>query len=147
MGLMVYSPTFNEVITSTFSGNEASFANRGSMTMAAMDFFFNNPLGHGLGATSHSNAGIIYFAESFLINTAIQIGMFGLIFMAIFYYKVYKTTMLFGNSLNIVGRASIIALTLTGLVSVNTNEVPFNYFIWMIIGLSFAKIENENIYY
>lgn len=133
----IVSDSFNEVVSSTMTGKEASSAQRGSMTVDALNVFFKNPLGNGLGATSWTNTNKVYFAESFYVNTMIQIGIIGFIIMMNYYKDVYNIIKqhIYTNHIARWGKAFMIALVITSFVSVNMNEVPFNYFAWMFLGL------------
>lgn len=138
--IITFSPMAQEVITSTFNGDEASSAKRGLMIKDALFYSIKNPLGLGLGATSSSDSRA-YFAESAFINLAIQIGIPGFFILSLFYMQIYNRIkeIRTKNPINQWASAFIIAIFVTSFVSVNPYENPFIYFSWLFIGLSLMK--------
>lgn len=140
-------PKIEYVIAGTLSGKEASSATRGSMTQDAFRFVLNHPLGGGVGASDPSNfsKGFLYFAESSLLNIAIDIGVFGFLFLSVLYLKMYiyiKNNK--QNMLNILGAFYLVANYITSLVSVNPYETPYIYLSWILLGLTACTIKKTN---
>lgn len=158
-------PKIYYIIESTLSGKEASSAARGNMTMEALGYLFENPQGKGLGATdfahTHFNTGL-YFAESSLINLGIELGVFGMLLLLIFKFRMGLLIKknIKNNGFASVGFGFMLGYIITSAVSVNTYENPFVYYAWMIFGLALntsvfikrnskkqIKIKNEDINY
>ena len=133
--------------------------------MEALGYLFENPQGKGLGATdfahTHFNTGL-YFAESSLINLGIELGVFGMLLLLIFKFRMGLLIKknIKNNGFASVGFGFMLGYIITSAVSVNTYENPFVYYAWMIFGLALntsvfikrnskkqIKIKNEDINY
>lgn len=140
--ILIFSmPKFYFIIESTLSGKELSSAARGNMTVDALEYLFENPLGKGIGATdfahTHLNTGL-YFAESSLINFGIEMGVAGLIMLLVLKLKIARLIRknFARNGFATLGFGFIVAYIIASVVSINTYENPFVYYAWMIFGLS-----------
>lgn len=139
-------PQIGEVLLGTFTGKEASSAQRGNMTYDAMMFVLQNPLGFGIGASVISHMAFnkyAAFAESALINMAIDLGVLGFVIMSFVYYKAYKCFSVSNNMLASLGASFIIANYITSFVSVNPYETPYVYLAWVLMGLFCVKIKDK----
>ncbi|GEM_PF-5694412 len=143
--LLIFSPMFYDIVFSSITGKEASAGARGSMTVDALNYLVENPLGKGLGATEIGHYNInsgLYFAESSMINFGIEIGIFGVLILCFLLWTICKR--IYGNvSRNAFaefGLGFVIAYSITSIVSVNTFENPFVYYAWLFFGLSLNKI-------
>ena len=137
------SPIVYKVFDATFSGNEASSAKRGSMTISALNFLLSHPVGYGLGATYHTSSyTAFHFSELAFINIGIQIGVWGLFVLSIFYWEILQK--LKQNETNLVarfGRSFLIAIFIASWVSVNTFQNPFIYLSWIFLAMSCSKFK------
>lgn len=136
----------HNVIYNTFTGNEASSAERGNMTRDAWDYLIANPFGYGLGAADMSSEGFIYTAESTIINFGVTTGLFGVFLYSYLIFSIYKLAKRNrSNPFYLIAPGFIFAYYVTAWVSVNVVENPFLYYAWLIFGLGLNKNLQRNI--
>lgn len=128
------------VIDGTFSGNEASSAERSNMTYSSLKFLISNPFGYGLGATDRVNENYVYFAESTMINLGISMSVLGILLYSTTLYAIFEMNRHNkSNPFYLIVPGFIIAYYITSWVSVNVVENPFVYYAWLIMGLGMNK--------
>lgn len=148
LGVIAYFTvdSVHNVIYNTFTGNEASSAERGNMTRDAWDYLITNPLGYGLGAADMSSEGFIYTAESTIINFGIATGILGVFLYSYLIFTIYKLAKKNRyNPFYIIAPGFIFAYYITAWVSVNVVENPFLYYAWLIFGLGMNKNLKRNM--
>lgn len=135
------------VINGTFSGNEASAAERSNMTHSALQFLISHPLGYGLGA-ANNNTNHVYFAESTIINLGISTGILGMLLYSNLLYVIFRIVK--HNKTNpfiMITPGFIVAYYISSWVSINTTENPFVYYAWLIMGLGMNRyITNQKVH-
>lgn len=141
--LATFVPMVSEVITATLTGKEASAAARGDMTLESLGYLIKHPLGAGLGAVHKTTlyngvAGNVHFAESSLINFAVDIGVAGIGIFILLNIAIWKSLSRFRNSLAQLCAAGLMANLITSGVSVNPYETPYIYISWLFFALPFA---------
>lgn len=140
--LSIPYPQISEVIEGTLTGKEASSAERGNMTMDAINFILEHPLGFGIGASAAAQTGFAkhaYFAESSLLNLTIGFGIIGFLFLTILYYKTYKCLKVSNSVFASLGSCFLLANYICSFVSVNPYETPYIYISWILLGLFCAN--------
>jgi len=132
-------PEVRTVVEGSLSGKEASSAARASMTISALDFLYNHPLGLGFGASAHGAA----FAESSLINIGVDIGVAGLLILVFLLFVIYRRNkkMIRRNAFASACAGFTLAYTIVSFVSVNPFETPCIYFSWFLMGFGLATVD------
>lgn len=128
----------NHVIESTFSGEEASSANRLKDFLEGLEEVTRSPIGQGLGTTNNQYPSeVLFFAESATINLVFELGFVGFaLWSGMFFFigfRAYKLSKFFPLS---VLSFSIIALTyVASFFTVNTYSMPYILVSWAYVGL------------
>lgn len=148
--MMLYiSEEFQDVVLGTITGQEASSADRSNNITKGLVFAFSNLLGYGLGTTYTAGgtlAPIAFFAESGLINLMIELGLIGLLFMSIYYIKIYKAIGRICKYSNLSNFKYIyIATYICAWVSINPLEFIFTYYLMIFTGISLSPFLTKRI--
>jgi O-Antigen ligase len=137
-------PYVGDILSNTFTGKEASAADRGHNFAHGLQKNLSEPFGHGLGSADQARTGRAqFYAESAFLNINYEAGIFGLICLIGLHLKiileVIKVRKIFGNPFSSIAVAISIATLITCFVSVNPYGMPFIFYWWLILGLGLNR--------
>ena len=135
--------TVSEIFSATFSGEEASSADRGNNFKKGIDFLFANPFGYGLGSTENSLKNYIYFSESAFLNLGIEAGVIAIILFLCFCKKINNVLLKCQNKLSIFSSSVIITNSICFLFA-NIFSTPYIYLFWFFTGIGLMRKLKEN---
>lgn len=134
------------VMRKTFSGEEASSADRLNNFVYGLNEVFISPFGHGLGTTNNQYPeSIDFFAESATINIIYEIGIFGYLFLLVIFILLGTKSyfMRIKYALPLLSFAVLFSTFFISLVSVNTYGMPYILLSWVYIGLGINPFLNQ----
>ncbi len=131
-----------EIFSATFSGNEASAADRGSNFKRGIDFLFANPFGYGLGSTENSVKNYIFFSESSFLNLGVEAGIFAIILFLFFCKKINTVLYIHHNELSIYSSSVVITNSICFLFA-NIFGTPYIYFFWLFTGIGLMRSSSD----
>jgi hypothetical protein len=142
--LTIFTPYVSDILVSTFSGKEASAADRGNNFFSALATVIEEPLGHGLGkAIQPENSIFVFYSESIFMNIGYEIGLFGLAWLIFFHIQILKAIRKlrnkYANPFVIISFALSTVTLIICLISVNPYGSPFLFFWWMVLGMGINK--------
>ena len=137
-------PYVGDVITDTFTGKEASAADRGNSFSTGLNKNISEPLGHGLGSTDQSRTGKAkFYSESAFMNITYEIGVPGLICLILLHLKIMfeilRVKKRFNNPFSSIAIAVSAATLVACIVSVNPYGMPYLFYWWTILGLGINR--------
>lgn len=130
--------TISKVYEKTFSGEEASSADRLNEVTEGFVQIFSSPFGHGLGTTNNQNPDLVeFFAESATINILYEIGIIGYLLLVLIYFILGRITFKRRkhNPFAALGFTLIVLTFLASFFSINTYGMPYILYSWAFIGL------------
>ncbi|WP_298453594.1 O-antigen ligase family protein [uncultured Prevotella sp.] len=136
----------NEILSATFSGNEASSADRGNNFKRGIDFLVANPFGYGLGSTENSLKNYVFFSESSFLNLGVEAGVFAIILFLFFCKIINKVLYVHNNELSIYSSSVVITNSICFLFA-SIFGTPYIYIFWIFtcVGLMKSSSNINNV--
>lgn len=132
----------NEILSATFSGNEASSADRGNNFKRGIDFLIANPFGYGLGSTENSLKNYVFFSESAFLNIGVEAGVVAVILFLCFCKKINFLLCKQSGELSRFSSAVVLTNSICFLFA-NIFSTPYIYFFWILTGIGLMKSSIE----
>lgn len=130
-------PSAFDIISSSFTGREASAAARGTNVLKGIRMLLDEPWGHGLGATDNRKETVQFFVESAWMNIGYEIGLAGVFYLITIHLLVLYYLLKHASSQALTRIATAIAAStlVACMVSVNPYGMPYIYLWWFLSGL------------
>ncbi len=133
---VVYPSAF-DIISSSFTGREASAAARSNSVLKGIRMLLDEPWGHGLGTTDNRKESVQFFVESAWMNIGYEIGLAGVFYVIAIHllvlYYLFKHAPY--NVLTRIAEAIACSTLVACMVSVNPYGMPYIYLWWFLSGL------------
>jgi hypothetical protein len=135
-----YSGAF-DIISGSFTGEEASAAARSNSVMKGIRMLLDEPWGHGLGSTDNRKESVQFFVESAWMNIGYEIGLAGVFYLIaihlVILYYLFKNAQY--NALARIAAAISCSTLVACIVSVNPYGMPYIYLWWFLLGIGMKR--------
>jgi len=143
--MLLFAPkdsTITKVFDKTFSGKEASSADRVNGIKNGFSEIFKAPWGHGLGTANNQFPDLKeFFVESATVNMIYEFGFLGIILLLLIYFIIIIRSFVRSknNPYAALGFSIALVTILASFFSVNTYGMPYIYYSWAFMGLGLNK--------